>query len=317
MDRKVEKMKPRRMSEFKRGKAIEDFASVLEPSESEPPILIPTVRQSVFQWMTELNCAEELVSAGIKPRRKLIFFGPPGCGKTTLAHHLSARMGVPLILINMQTVVSCYLGQTGNNIDAIFKDLAAQENDCVLFLDEFDSIAEKRATTDQGALRERNSIVVALLQKMDAYDGTMIAATNRSDDIDAAIWRRFEMHIEIGLPDAECRFAIIRRYLAPFEIDDDAISAIASASGGATPAMLRQLSESIKRDIILAPRLRYDDGAVAILRRAVATTMPHADSAVPSLWGKPEKTAALLEKHWPPRLSTATPTINKEERKED
>ena len=77
MGRKVEKMKPRRMNEFEKGKAIEDFATILEPGESEPPILIPAVRQSVFQWMTELNCAEELEAVGIKPRRKLIFFGPP------------------------------------------------------------------------------------------------------------------------------------------------------------------------------------------------------------------------------------------------
>ena len=203
----------------------------------------------------------------------------------------------------MQAIVSSYVGQTGRNIDNIFRDLQGQENDCVLFMDEFDSIAEKRTAAQGGADKERNGIVIAILQKMDAYEGTLIAATNRSDDIDPAIWRRFEMHIEIGLPDNDCRFAILKRYLAPFDLKDEAFSILVDATLGATPALLRNLAESVKRDMVLAPRLKYGSDAASVLSRAVVSSIPHSESATPPLWVNPKQVASSLGAYWPPAKS--------------
>ncbi len=317
--RQVEEMEPQRMQrkaqsrnlhDFQPTKFIEQIATVLEPQDSESPILGGAVRQAMFSWMIEINSAVDLREVGLEPRRTIILHGAPGCGKTTLAHHISARLGVPLVLVNMQTIMNANLGGTGNNIDKLFVDLRGQEKDCVLFLDEFDSIARKRVAAQQACDTEMNNVVIAILQKMDSFKGTLIAATNRSDDIDSAIWRRFSMHVEIDLPDTDCRFAIMKRYLSPYQLADEALDVLTNATKGATPALLRQLSESIKRDMILAPRLKYPDDAGAMIARAIVSAVPHGDMPTPPLWTDPEKAIDALSKHWPPTPLTPFPHGN-------
>ena len=88
--------------------------------------------------MTEIWASAELAKVGIKPRRTGILYGPPGCGKTTLAHHFSARLGVPLVNVKMDALVSSHVGATGNNIASLFEQLTGQESACVLFLDELE-----------------------------------------------------------------------------------------------------------------------------------------------------------------------------------
>lgn len=295
-------MAKKQVHEFAPTPFLKNNATILEPDASEPPILVQSVRQAVFQWMTELNAAEQLEAVKLKPRRKLIFYGPPGCGKTTLAHHLSARLGLPLVVVNMQTIVNAYLGGTGNNLNAMFRDCEAQAEDCILFLDEFDSLAVKRKATDQSAGQEQNNIVVAILQRMDEFSGTLIAATNRNDEIDPAVWRRFDMHVEIAEPDEECRFAILKRYLEPFQFAEEGLEILSGATRGASPAMLRKLAESVKRDLVLAPRLKIPTDPASMFDRAVMQSPPHADAQTPPLWENPAKAAAKIAEFWPPKL---------------
>lgn len=286
-------------------KFIETMATIMEPMESEAPILSRPVREAMFSWMTEIKSVEVLKAVGLEPRKTMILHGIPGCGKTTLAHHVAARLGLPLVLVNMQTIMSASLGGTGNNIDNLFADLQGQENNCVLFLDEFDSIAAKRMAAQQACDTEMNNVVVAILQKMDAFTGTLIAATNRGKDIDPAIWRRFAMHVAIDLPDRDCSFAILKRYLTPFHIDDDALECLAHECRGATPALMRQLSESIKRDIILGPRLKYLTDASSTILRAVAMAQPHEDLSEPPFWKDQTSVIQAFEQHWPLKESNS------------
>src|SRR4051812_40076411 len=92
---------------FRPDHAITNFATVLRPEDAEPPILSKAIRLSVRQWMLELSAEEELRAVGLKPRRTAMLSGPPGCGKTTMAHHFAARLGLPLVLVNMASIVSC------------------------------------------------------------------------------------------------------------------------------------------------------------------------------------------------------------------
>src|SRR3954454_16886469 len=90
------------------------FASVevRGPGDAEEPILVPAVRSAVHEWLVEISAAEELRAAKLKPRSTAMLFGPPGTGKTTLAHHLAARLGVPLVLLgNENLVTSPYWGE--------------------------------------------------------------------------------------------------------------------------------------------------------------------------------------------------------------
>jgi len=288
------------MQAFRPVNDITQFAEILQPSDSEPPILSPDIRMAVRQWMVELGAQDELADYGLKPRRAAILSGAPGCGKTTLAHHFAARLGFPLILVNMGSLISCYLGQTGQNVNKLFNALSEQSDKCVLFLDEFDSIGVKRTKDQQSANQERNSIVIALLQKIDSYTGTLIAATNRGDDIDPAIWRRFGMHLEINEPDDEARFAILSRYLMPLSLPEADMELLTEVTVGASPAVLRQLMEGIKRDIILAPRYDQPCDAVSVFKRVLVSVKPHADATLPPLWKEQWPWEKIKTLNWPP-----------------
>jgi SpoVK/Ycf46/Vps4 family AAA+-type ATPase len=279
---------------------ITEFAEVLRPADAEPPILSPGIRLAVRQWMVELSSEEALLEYGLRPRRSAILSGPPGCGKTTLAHHFAARLGLPLILVNMGSIVGQYLGSSQKNVNRLFDAIREQQERCVLFLDEFDAVATKRNTDNQAAARELNALVIALLQKIDTFTGTLIAATNRGDDIDPAIWRRFGMHLEITEPGDEARFAILKRYLSPMALPEKAMDFLTEATAGASPAVLRQLMEGIKRDVILSPRYDQKSDAQAVFSRLLASIRPHAGATLPPLWSEPWALESVCKIPWPP-----------------
>lgn len=290
-------MKP---ESFKPTPEIREFAQIMEPRQAEQPILSDAIRAAVRQWMVELSSGDELSAVGIKPRRSAMLSGPPGCGKTTLAHHFAARLGLPLVIVNMGSLVSCYLGETGRNINKMFDAIQQQGESCVLLLDEFDSIAGKRMDAERGAGRERNSIVIALLQKIDDFTGTMIAATNLDTHIDAAIWRRFGMHLNILEPDDECRFAILTRYLAPYRLPEEAMNILCEVTAGASPAVLRQLMEGVKRDMVLSPKYKQPMDALTVMKRTVVAVRPHADATLPPLWKEGWALELVAQMPWPP-----------------
>lgn len=283
---------------------LRNFATILRPEEAEPPILAKPVRDAVHQWMTEIRAEQELKAVGVQPRRSAMLSGPPGCGKTTLAHHLAARLGLSLVCIHLDTVQSKYIGETGNNFASIFEDLDEQADHCILFLDEFDAVATKRSEDSSAASREMNSIVNALLQRIENYRGMLVAATNRADAIDPAIWRRFGLHLDIQLPGDEERFAIITRYLTPYSLPEEAIDMLTDATDGAPPALLRQLMEGVKRDLVLSPRLGRSTDAREVFERLIATVRPHPDYTKPPLWSDFNTKQRVSEvMTWPPVLT--------------
>ena len=281
------------------------FVRALMPGEAEQPILSRPVREAVHQWMTELWAVEDLKAVGLKPRRSLILEGPPGCGKTTLAHHFSARLGLPLLCVQTDNMVGSHLGETGRNLAAAFSWLEEQKDEAILFLDEFDAVATKRTEDNQACAREMNATVNSLLQRLEASQGIIIAATNRSEAIDPAVWRRFGMHLAIDLPGEEERYAIISRYLAPYSVGEAMLDALSDALAGASPALLRQLMEGIKRDLILAPRLNRQTDLKSTLLRLTVSVRPHPAYSLPPLYESGNSIERIAEMPWPPERKDA------------
>lgn len=281
---------------------LRGLGEVFEPHEAEEPILAPTVRAAVFGWLTELNAREDLAAAKLKPRSTGLLYGPPGCGKTTLAHHLAARLGVPLVCVGSENLFESAWGAAERNVARLFDTLRDCEAPCVVFLDEIEAIGGKRdKNTGGSADNARTSTLTVLLRRIEAFEGIGMAATNRPDDLDPALWRRFGMHIDVALPDGDARWAILKRYGEPFAFEEETLDLLTDLTEGAAPSLLRQLMEGVKRSLVLAPKLRRAAGNLPeAFAAVVAQTRPHPDYEPPSLWLRPSELKALAGQPWPP-----------------
>lgn len=280
---------------------LKKYAEILKPQDSDEPILAPTVAHAVHEWMVELNNAPELVAAGVQPRRLALLYGPPGTGKTTLAHHLACRLGLPLVAVQSEKIVGQYLGQTGSHLGDLFDLLQPIEGRCVLLLDEFDALGQKRLEANSGAVQERNQALTVLLRRIEGFRGVGLAATNTKDALDSAMWRRFGLQISVDLPGENERFAIIRKYSLPFDLEDSAIDVLVMATRGCSPSLLRQLMEGMKRTIVLAPKLSLDDASpVRVFAHVLASIAPPPEMTQPPLWSDAAAVETLAEIAWPP-----------------
>lgn len=217
----------------------------------EDVVLSDETRSVLEELLQEHHHQERLASYGLRAADRLLFYGPPGCGKTLTAEVIASELGLPLAIVRVDAVVSSYLGETAANLRKVF-DFAAAHAAVVLF-DEFDALAKERA--DEAEHGELRRVVNAVLQMMDAYHGrsVLIAATNHESILDFAIWRRFEEVLVFDLPNLEQ----LRRLLAlklrgvrrEFEVEDATVAAI--FKGMAHADVERVLRRAIK-DMVLA-----------------------------------------------------------------
>lgn len=164
----------------------------------EDLILSSSVKDSLRELVEEQSRVDLLRSYGLEPRNRVLLVGPPGNGKTSLAEALAESMMVPLLVVRYEGVIGSYLGETASRLKKII-DYAATRR-CVLLFDEFETLGKERGDTHETG--EIKRVVSSLLMQIDSLPSHVIvvAATNHSELLDKAVWRRFQLRLEVPQP---------------------------------------------------------------------------------------------------------------------
>jgi SpoVK/Ycf46/Vps4 family AAA+-type ATPase len=152
-----------------------------------------------------------LAKHNVPVESRILLHGPPGTGKTLFAYILARELDISIMHVNIDSLISSYLGETGKNISKIFE--VAESGGYLVLLDEFDAIAKSR--DDSLELGELKRVVTVLLQNLDSLnsDVVIVAATNHEHLLDSAIRRRFAYEINLDYLDTTAREKLLRVYL--------------------------------------------------------------------------------------------------------
>ncbi len=179
-----------------------DIVEITMPQiEPHQVVLSKYSQDAIYSFIESYKRRDALLKSGLDVSNSLLLYGPPGCGKTTVAQFIASITGLPLVTARLDGLVSSLLGSTAKNIRKIFD--YASKRECILFLDEFDVIAKLR--DDKNELGELKRVVNSLIQNIDSFsnDSILIAATNHHELLDPAIWRRFATVITLEKPHKE------------------------------------------------------------------------------------------------------------------
>ncbi|KAG6414503.1 hypothetical protein SASPL_127305 [Salvia splendens] len=193
---------------------------------SNPSALRETVRELQETVQYPVEHPEKFEKFGMSPSKGVLFYGPPGCGKTLLAKAIANECQANFISVKGPELLTMWFGESEANVREIF-DKARQSAPCVLFFDELDSIATQRGSSQGDAGGAADRVLNQHLTEMDGMNAKktlfIIGATNKPDIIDAALLRpgRLDQLIYIPLPDEESRLQIFKACLRKSPIAKD------------------------------------------------------------------------------------------------
>lgn len=229
--------------------AAGDFIELVEPSHNKQDIILSAENTRIFQGLLdEFRRGEEIRRRGLSVRSKMLFCGPPGCGKTLCAEIFAAELGLPLYIVKLDRLISSYLGETATNVRKIFE--FARKQPSVLFFDEFDAIA--RARDEDGEHNELRRVVNSLLIFIDRIQpkGYLVAATNLDHSLDPAVWRRFDEVIWFDLPDRRMIARFLKMKFKNVAITFDPEAHLDALDGRSYAELDRICLQAIKSSII-------------------------------------------------------------------
>lgn len=214
-------------------------------------VLAPQVVDAVEEFIDEFSQAPLLRSHSLEPRHTVLLLGPPGNGKTSLAEALATELSLPLLSVRYDAIVDSFLGETSNRLRRLIE--FATLNPCVLFFDEFEAVGKERSDAQETG--EIKRVVSTLLVQMDRLPShtLVVCATNHPELLDRAVWRRFEMKLEIDKPGPQ----ELRDWFKKFELTLQGPSGItpqqfADHMKGESMATVEAFTLDVRRKVVLS-----------------------------------------------------------------
>ncbi len=214
-------------------------------------VLPPDVEDKFARIEREYAARERLGAYGLRNRKTILLYGPPGCGKSLGAKRLAWNTGLPLLKVRFDALISSFFGESAANLRAVFE--VAKERPCVLLLDECDFIARSR--TNSKDIGEASRIVNSLLQLMEEYDapGLLVATTNIEASLDNALFRRFDDVFQVPPPGPEETEKLLRTTLSAVKCAERIDwSKVAKQLNGASAALTVKAARDAAKAAVLS-----------------------------------------------------------------
>jgi len=206
----------------------------------------------------EYAARTRLAKYGLEHRRRILLYGPPGCGKSLGAERLAWNTGLPLLKVRFDTLLSSYFGETLANLRKVFD--AAEKTPSAVLLDECDSLARSR--TERNDIGEVNRITNALLEMLEEFrgDGLVIATTNLDSVLDSALFRRFDEVLHIPLPHIDEIQRLLLTTLSSMETEQKLPwKELARAMDGMAGSEVVRIAQNAAKHCVLEGRSKVTD----------------------------------------------------------
>lgn len=238
-------------------------------------VLSSDTRQLIERVLLENRSRASLEQWGVGPRRRLLFHGPPGCGKTLAASVIAGELGLPLMTVRLDALFSRFLGATANHLRAVFAEMPKRPG--VYLFDEFDSVAKARG--DAQDVGEMRRVVTSFLQLADAdrSNSILIAATNHSELLDRAVFRRFDLIVPFDQPNEPQLSELVRLRLRAFDLPEPLLRRVAREHRGISYADAARACDDAIRNMALGGReeLTEQDVLAAFAHAGNRTPLQH------------------------------------------
>lgn len=212
-------------------------------------VLEPTLTAKLKRVVLEQRQRDRIREHGLAPLRKLLLSGPPGTGKTMTARAMAGELSLPLFTVQLDGLITKYLGETSAKLRLVFDAIRATRG--VYLFDEFDALGSERgAKNDVGEIRRVLSSFLQFVESDDS-DALVIAATNHPRLLDEALFRRFDLVLEYGLPTDELALQVMKNRLALMRSAKVDWQAVLPHARGLSAADIARACDQAAKDAIL------------------------------------------------------------------
>jgi len=236
-----------------------DLVDVRAPEEVEMTmdqlVLTPDQEREILKIVKAIEHRDYLADIGLREIGKLLFVGPPGTGKTSVARALASELDLPFVEVKLSMITSQYLGETAKNVEKVF-EVATRLSPCILFMDEFDFVAKTRASDEHAAIKRAVNTLLKSIDEVSLieHEVLLIGATNHPDQLDAAAWRRFDEIVNFPKPDDQMRADILEVVTRRMDIEEFDPMEIARETEGLTGSDLRLVLREAVLDALTEER---------------------------------------------------------------